>query len=58
MTFNNNHNHSGISNADPTQLQKMIRENSIVIRDSFMEKYIYNTTELDISKDDESHDDQ
>ena len=23
-----------------------------------MEKYIYNTTELDISKDDESHDDQ
>ena len=36
----------------------MIRENSSLIRDSFMEKYIYNTTELEISKDDESHDDQ
>jgi len=36
----------------------MIRDNAKVIINNFMEKYVYNIAILDISKDDESIDDQ
>ena len=32
---------------DPTTIQSLIRENAAVIRDSFMEKYIFTTTEAE-----------
>lgn len=32
---------------DPTTIQSLIRENAAVIRDNFMEKYIFTTTEAE-----------
>jgi len=39
-------------------LQEIIRQNASQIQENFMRKYILNAIELEISKDDESHDDQ
>ena len=42
---------------DSQKLQNYIRINYEAIIDYFMKKYIYNSIELEISKDEESHDD-
>ena len=39
-------------------MQHYIRKNYEAIIDFFMKKYIFNALELEISKDEESHDDQ
>jgi len=39
-------------------MQHYIRKNYEAIIDFFMKKYIFNAIELEISKDEESHDDQ
>jgi hypothetical protein len=50
MTFNNNNNSNKFGN--------VIRENAGKLCESFMERYIFNAVDLEMSKDDESHDDQ
>lgn len=52
MTFNNN------NNSNSNKFVSVIRENAGKLCESFMERYIFNAVDLEMSKDDESHDDQ